>query len=210
MSKAQVETPVRRRRDSRATKRAILDAAESIFVARGFDATSTSEIADTSKVTKSLIHHHFGSKEALWLEVKKRRLAAFSVVQKEVMAIGEADPEDFDKAVRSFFAFLQENPEYVRLSAWMYLEDPRLSEPADPELLDIAMRRIESGQRSGHFRRDVAARHILASFISLCSHWFLARHGYEHLAGAQATGKAADQAYLEDMLKIFLSGVLPR
>ncbi len=199
---------VRRRRDPQATQRAILDAAESIFVDRGFAATSVSEIADRATVTKSLIHHHFGSKEALWQEVKARRLAAFSVVQKKAMMTGEADSADFEQAIRAFFGFLSDNPKYVRLTAWMYLDDPELSAPADPELLEIALQRIELGQRSGQFRSDIESRHILASFISLSSHWFLARDGFGQMGDPQPADEA-DAAYLEDMLQIFLRGIEP-
>ncbi|MBC8072705.1 MAG: helix-turn-helix transcriptional regulator, partial [Deltaproteobacteria bacterium] len=61
-----------RRHDPEASRAAILDAAEATFVEKGFAGASMSEIAERSSVTKSLIHHHFGSKEALWSEVKRR------------------------------------------------------------------------------------------------------------------------------------------
>jgi len=48
---------------SPATKDVILDAAQEIFIERGFSDTSMSRIAKKANVTKSLIHHHFGSKE---------------------------------------------------------------------------------------------------------------------------------------------------
>ena len=64
-------------RNPEATKKAILDAAERVFFEKGFAQVSTSEIAEEAGVTKSLIHHHFGSKEALWAQVKMRRFKAY-------------------------------------------------------------------------------------------------------------------------------------
>ena len=51
-----------RRYDPEGTRAAILEAARRIFVERGPAAVALSEIAEASGVTKSLIHHHFGSK----------------------------------------------------------------------------------------------------------------------------------------------------
>ena len=89
-----------RRRYADETRSAILDAAESCFVDRGFAATSMSEIADRAQVTKSLIHHHFGSKESLWQEVKRRRLEAYSRAQKDLMDLSYPS-ESFDLVLTS-------------------------------------------------------------------------------------------------------------
>ena len=70
-----------RKHDADASRAAILEAAEALFVARGFSAISLSEIAERSGVTKSLIHHHFGAKEALWAEVKRRRFTSYHAQQ---------------------------------------------------------------------------------------------------------------------------------
>src|SRR5690606_25552520 len=56
---------LRRRRDPDATRAEILEAAEQLFLQDGFGRTSISAIARLAGVTKSLIHHHFGTKEAL-------------------------------------------------------------------------------------------------------------------------------------------------
>ena len=67
----------RRPRDPIATRNAILDAAEAVFSERGFGDASMSGIAARGGVTQSLIHHHFGSKQALWRAVKQRRIGPY-------------------------------------------------------------------------------------------------------------------------------------
>ena len=49
------------RRDKKATQNEILETAEELFSRRGFAATSLAEIARQAGLTKSLIHHHFGT-----------------------------------------------------------------------------------------------------------------------------------------------------
>ena len=47
----------RQQRDPEATRNALLEAAEEVFLKNGFGNTSLSEIAKRAGITKSLIHH---------------------------------------------------------------------------------------------------------------------------------------------------------
>jgi AcrR family transcriptional regulator len=48
------------------TRERLLDAALSLFVQRGYSATSTQDIIDAAGVTKPVLYHYFESKEALF------------------------------------------------------------------------------------------------------------------------------------------------
>jgi len=56
------------------TRERILDAAESLFVEHGFEATSMRMITGRAGVNLAAINYHFGSKEALIQDVFRRRL----------------------------------------------------------------------------------------------------------------------------------------
>ncbi len=198
-----------RKRNPEATRNAILDAAEALFVAKGFAAASLSEIAREAGVTKSLIHHHFGSKEALWDQCKKRRMSHYAELQRSLLEGRAEDGDDLlSRSIETFFHFLNENPEFVRLNVWMNLEDPRLSEATHPELFSLGAERLAEEQASGGLRDDVPARHMLAMFISLCMYWHMARDaGLAHLAG---DSDAPDEEYLASLLKVFFDGVRAR
>jgi TetR/AcrR family transcriptional regulator len=47
-------------------RRALLEAALEAFAARGYDATSVRDLARQVGVSHNLVHHHYGSKRALW------------------------------------------------------------------------------------------------------------------------------------------------
>ncbi len=202
---ASPQPPVRRR-DPRATRASILGAAERLFVENGFAATSMNDIALQAAVTKSLIHHHFGSKDDLWSEVKRLRMKAYAEEQARLM-IGEPGAALLRRSIETYFRFLQSNPEYVRLAARMNLEDPRLSRMSYPELVRGGAARIRSEQQAGRLRDDVPSEHLLALFISMCMYWFLAKDTTLSWIPDRAGG---DDAYLDSLLKVFFEGVLPR
>jgi TetR/AcrR family transcriptional regulator len=199
-----------RRRDPEGTRLTILDAAEAIFVEKGFAAASMSDIAARAVVTKSLIHHHFGSKEELWVEVKRRSVEEYANAQRAIMTGSDADLSSFTESLRVYFRFLERNPNFVRLSTWMNLEDPKLSAPVNPDLLHRGVERLRKAQAKGTFRRDVDPWHIMFSLFALGTYWFQARHAHGHDVYADRDAGAADQKFLDDMLKILLEGVTPR
>ena len=199
-----------RKRDPEATRMAILDAAEAIFVERGFAAASMSDVAHRAAVTKSLIHHHFGSKEELWVEVKRRSLEEYVKPQRVIMASSASDRASLSDSLRTYFRFLESNPNFVRLSTWMNLEDPKLSAPANPDLMHRGVERLRKAQAQGSFRSDVDPWHIMFIFFALSTYWFQARHGHGHDVYAHRDPTVADESYLEDLLKVLLEGVVPR
>jgi AcrR family transcriptional regulator len=58
-----------RSQHAEATRRAVLDAAKSLFGRQGYAQTSVDEIADAARVTKGAVYHHFAGKEALFRAV---------------------------------------------------------------------------------------------------------------------------------------------
>jgi AcrR family transcriptional regulator len=76
------ERPASLRDDhTRATRRALLDAARARFGAAGFAATSVEQVAADARVTKGAVYHHFGNKTELFREV-------FLELEAELSALG--------------------------------------------------------------------------------------------------------------------------
>ncbi|KAA2266135.1 helix-turn-helix transcriptional regulator [Solihabitans fulvus] len=65
--------PRSRRRDSAATRAALLDAAAELFGERGFDRTTVRDIAGRAGVNQALLFRYFGSKDALFAAAMARR-----------------------------------------------------------------------------------------------------------------------------------------
>ncbi|MER7012603.1 TetR family transcriptional regulator [Saccharopolyspora sp. NPDC000359] len=59
----------RRKRDSAATKEALLQAASALFAERGFSATTVRDVATRAGVNQALLFRYFGSKQELFAAV---------------------------------------------------------------------------------------------------------------------------------------------
>jgi len=201
-----------RNRDPEATRAAILEAAEAVFLDKGFGNAAMSEISRRAGVTKSLIHHHFGSKEALWREVKVGRFIPYAEQQMAMLRDAEGSVELLRTSMAVYFRFLQANPELVRIMAWMFLErDADECVVKDRELLELGVTRLREAQEQGRLRNDLDPRFVLFTFIGLAQHWFQDREHFIHDFGIEGIPEdGLDEAYLADMSKIFFEGVLPR
>lgn len=193
-------------RDPDLTRERIVEAAHALFVKKGFAAVSMREIASRSGVTKSLIHHHFGSKEALWELVKEQAISAYADGQEaELRAAEEPDADLLRNAIVKYFAFLQANPAVVRLFAWTHLDEDQSCGRLDAELVRLGAERVRQTQERGLLREDVNPAHVVTLFVNACTQWFEARAHH-----SQWPGVGSDAEYLDDFLKIFFEGLAPR
>lgn len=193
------------------TREIILQAAEDVFTERGFSDASMSRIAKQANVTKSLIHHHFGTKENLWLEVKMKRFDDYFAVQRQQLETAGASPDNLRQAIFNLFNVLRNDPAVVRLIAWHLLEKTEMHRHGEEQdLTALGMARIAEAQQSGAIRKDLDPGYMLVSFFCLVFHWFMAKHEYLKWIGADPASGNADDEYLETMLKIFFEGVQPR
>jgi TetR/AcrR family transcriptional regulator len=199
-----------RQRDPEATRRAILDAAEQIFVERGFTGTHLSDIAQQARVTKSLIHHHFGSKKELWEEIKRQQFSRYAAEQERLLQAQTMDADVLRQAIIQYFKYLQQNPRFSRLLTWMKVEgDTSCGDMAD-ELARQGLNGIHQAQEAGVLRNDINPLFILMIFLGLAEWWFEAKHQFLPPTGLQGpAGEQVDEAFLSSLLEIFFHGVLP-
>ena len=196
------------KRNADATRAAILDAAERVFLRHGFSAASLSDIAEEAAVTKSLIHHHFRSKQGLWEAVKERRFIPYAERQLEMMQGAPASAELVRTSFGAFFQYLRDNPELVRILAWVFLEgqDEEANAPLDKRLMTAAAEKFREGQEAGTIRKDLDPRFVLFVFVGLVQHWFQDQAHFRRSFDIPDTADLND-AYHQAALDIFLRGV---
>lgn len=192
-----------RRHDPEASRAAILDAAQRLFLDRGFAGASMSEIAKGSGVTKSLIHHHFGSKEALWEEVKRTRFVHYYRQQMELLTQEAPSVAVVRESMFVYFRFLQDNPQHLRLLWWMWLENNHVCDEMMTELRQAGVGRIRLLQDGGLLRSDIKPEFILMTFLGLIHAGFTE----EWLCADMEFGP---DEYIENAWKIFAAGVAPQ
>lgn len=94
--------PGRRERYAALTRAAVVEAAEDLFVTKGFEATSVEEIARLSETSKGAVYHHFSDKREMFAEAFRTRQAAIMRSALEPFA-DSGDPWDsLEAATRAF------------------------------------------------------------------------------------------------------------
>jgi TetR/AcrR family transcriptional regulator len=200
--------------DPESTRASILEAAEELFAAKGYDAVSMSDIGRAAGVTKSLIHHHFGAKEELWHAVKERCMSEYFTMQRHLLEQPQAAAGDLLRlSIETYFRFLQKNPRVVRMQAWLdILQDPVMVAAAG-SVTELGQHRLRVGQQHGEIRLALEPLHIIGCFLGMTEHWFRSRAVVCAKSGLSPDMPAEefaalDESFLQTMCGIFFDGVL--
>lgn len=196
----------RRPRDAQATRLEILDAAEALFASKGFGSTSLAQIAQRSRTHKSLILHHFGSKDGLWQAVKERRFASFVDEQSTLFHRGRVSLEEIRSVAAAYFCLLRDDPVLVQLLTRAELEQDLSCSQYDEKRLAPFVARLRDAQQAGILRQDVPPSHLLLILINVITQWFEARAVFRGWSELQ--GQDPDAAFLHSLETVFLEGAL--
>ena len=88
----------------------LLDVGRALFAEKGFDSTSTEEIAARAGVSKPIVYEHFGGKEGLYAVVVDREMEY--VVARIAEAISSGSPrERVERAALAFLTYVKDQPD---------------------------------------------------------------------------------------------------
>lgn len=172
-----------------ATAEKILEAAQDVFITKGFEGSSINDIANKAKINKSLIYHHFSNKADLWKAVKKYLLAKH--VGEEIFD-KDFPMDSFKNFLRSFvtvrYKFYDDNPEIVRLISWQRLErtQENISGIQESKFSTITPQ-IKEFQQRGEVRSDLDPEMINFLIMNTASMAFMDRPDFFDDPNAKAT-----------------------
>lgn len=179
-----------------ASRDAILDAAERLFAAQGFRATTIKQIGRAAGVNSALLYYYFADKDQLYREVLQRFVAR--LVERTMAAPATGGPE---AAVRAFLAAqaetLNRNPHFPRLMVRELIDFDAAHAVEQVHLLAATSFRklcglIEEGQRAGVFRGSVDPRFAAISVIAQLAYFAIARPAVRVLLQQPADGPSPE------------------
>lgn len=143
------------------TRAVILKAAVNLFAKYGFAGASISLIAKASKINKSLIYHHFKSKDGLWDAVRQDIYAKY-LKQYGVTYDSGLDLKTFLSGVVSAkFIFFKNNPNVYKIISWYRLVDkPKALPKKQSEYTQQWFEVLKSMQQQGKIRDDYSTEMI--------------------------------------------------
>jgi TetR/AcrR family transcriptional regulator len=192
-------------------EKAILDAAETLFAEKGFDAVSMSAIASLANTSKPNIYHHFKNKKALYLAIFKKAVSRTTTL---LDAIEDA-PGTFVQHLVDFSSGHLDNILGQYETTQLIMRETLTSgsergrEIAQQLFRDVISRlvsMIEKGQHENEFRKDFDP--ILAAFMIIAanSFFFQARPVMRHIPEAGFADDAG--SFSRDFMDILFNGML--
>lgn len=196
-----------KRRNSADTQTIILDAAEELFAASGYMSVSVREISEVSNVSKSLILHHFGSKDALWEQTKARSMQGYIEAQLSLIESTNDDLLVLEASIDSFLQFLHANPNAVRIAAWSSLfDEPITPNRQDQTMIQACAARIRVAQDKQIIRDDIEPINILFMMHAGAVHWHQQQALYR-LWHPSVSDQERNQSFKTDFIRIVLDGI---
>jgi AcrR family transcriptional regulator len=159
-------------RDSTATRRRLLKAAQEEFTAHGIAGARVDRIASAANANKAQIYHYFGDKDGLFDAVLD------SFTEAAVGAV-PVDAYDLPGYAARLFDYHFDHPQLLRLVTWARLEG-RTTPSTQAQRTTSYQRRakaIKNAQREGRVTDALSATQILDLIESLAVGWTTTARG---------------------------------
>jgi AcrR family transcriptional regulator len=182
-----------RRGEEKERRRAdILDAAQTLYLEKGWDALTVDQVARNARLSRALVYVYFRDKEELLFAIGER---AMHLLRDRFVEAAGRHPRGLDQIEaigRAYMSYAYEFPHYFdfcsRFHAHSVAVDPGSNESAcaiaGDEVLGSVVGAITSGIRDGSIRPDVGQPTMLAVTL-----WAFT-HGLIQLAMAKSTDLA--------------------
>jgi len=140
-------------------RRAILDAAITVFARQGYHSTRVADIADEAGVAYGLVYHYFRSKEAVMTELFTERWSLLLSAGDELLARDISPREKLSGIAGFIIGSYRHNPELMKV---IIIEVTRAANsfgathlPEISRAYDAVAQIVREGQAAGAFRPEV-------------------------------------------------------
>jgi AcrR family transcriptional regulator len=158
-----------RRESAEATRRRIIDAAQRLFVEKGYASTSIKEVAASASVAVQTIYWTFGNKAALVSGIRDAWLTRAHTAERLQAVLVIKDPHDRLAAAAAFMRHQWETgAEAVAVQQDAMWSDREIRRTVEAVLENRAQALAPIVEAlNGHLRRDLEAEEALDIFIAL-------------------------------------------
>lgn len=154
----------RKEREKLQRKTTIIEAAEKVFFAKGFDNTTMDDIAEEAELSKGTLYLYFNSKEELYKEMAIKGLKILNSLFENAI---KNEPDGLCKVRglgKAFVEFYQEHPNHhdALLYDQVLIADGKTSGDIDRRLLELKQKNnrifievLQAGIKDGSLRKDL-------------------------------------------------------
>lgn len=168
----------RREEEKERRRLEILEAAEALYAASGWDALTMDQVARAARLSRALLYVYFRDKDDLLLAIAGRGMEALAARFREAAAGHERGLDRMEAMGRAYIAFRTENPHYfdaeTRFQAGHKCGEDRPCEAmagvAASKVDDAIVEALLLGQADGSIRTDVGDPHVVSVAMWAFSH----------------------------------------
>jgi len=201
--------PTARQRLAAARREQILETALKLFAERGFDATSTRQIAKEVGVAEGLIFHYFPTKASLLTAILQDRLEGRRAFRRELRplledAAGKPASEVLRSAASGWLATLRRDEEIVVVLFTAAQVNPEVRaawQGLIREGTELLTGYLASRVEAGELRKDLPLETAATMFVSSLMIFFLTRR---HLP--EPEWREQSEAHARELISVWLEG----
>jgi AcrR family transcriptional regulator len=185
----------------------IINVSKQLFSQKGFNGTTTKEIAQASGISEAMIFCHFSSKEDLYTAIIDQRIQEVGNAYSEEAIQARDDVKVFGDLARFILEKTSENPTMLRLLYFSALEGHQLSDifysnheiKKVMKLVDYIQLRISEGAFC-----DVDPVLVARAFTGMFYTYVTAQHLFD---AGRYYPRATHEEVIRSFLTIFLNGI---
>jgi TetR/AcrR family transcriptional regulator len=169
-------------------------------------------ISRRAGVSKSLLYHHFKSKQELWHAMVDQCFQRSGILERFYSIVSSGDMRslaDFAQGEEGFFHFLGRNPGVVRMMNWLDLEGGFETGFPDPCSRDAVLARMREMVDRGVIRADIDTVVLPIVYMSICVNWFSSRWKYLDWFREEKDQESIDRRFIRGAIDILLRGMTP-
>ena len=201
--------PTARQRIAAARRGQILETALGLFAERGFDATSTRQIAQEVGVAEGLIFHYFPTKASLLTAILEDRLEGRRAFRSELRPLLEGAsstpaPEVLGAVASGWLATLRRDEEFVVVLFAAAQTNPEVGaawQGLIREGTELLTGYLASRVEAGELRKDLPLETAATMFVSSLMIFFLVRRRLP-----DQEWREQSDAYARELISVWLHG----
>jgi AcrR family transcriptional regulator len=193
----------------RDTRALILAAARSVFARRGFEGTTTREVAAAARVNNAMIYYHFKDKDDLYRSVLADSFSAMTAIWDDGIFKSSAPVrQKIKKYIEGYIRFHQSNEDLRRIMAMEFAGSGGnitwICENYFADNFSRLTRIFREGIRNGEIRK-VDPSMAVASLIGVVIHNFIMQPMAEHVQGKRTN--LSSRKFGAFVLDLFFDGL---
>ena len=191
----------------------IIEAAEILFAAKGFNGTSVRDIAEAAEVNLAMISYYFGSKEKLFEAMFAYRSNFFKLQLESMLENKELDPmQKMDLLIDQYIQKLTNQQCFHRIMVREQMMNNNEFIAARINTLKtrnqaLIKQLIQDGQDKGVFKKNIDVPLLMMTMVGTVSQLVTTQHFYRESNGLQSLSEEEFQQHIRTKLSRHLKNI---